>query len=149
MIRLPNAEMMVGCAGVLLAGTVMAATIGGRPAVYEPLGPWAFPRALAILIGLFAAGILVAGLRRERHAADVPEAWPIVIAVYLIAVAYVAALTFGLLGFRPATLAFLLVLGIMLSDRSPKALAITGAIAIVLSFGVYALLTGVLYVSLP
>ena len=149
MVRLPNAETIVGCAGILLAGTVLTATIGGRPAVYEPLGPWAFPRALAILIGLLAAGILVAGLRRERHVAAVREAWTIVTAVYLVAVAYVAALTFGLLGFRPATLAFLLALGVMLSDRSPKALAITAAIAIVLSFGVYALLTGVLYVSLP
>lgn len=123
---------------------------------WEVLGAGAFPQIVfAVLAGLCALAFIdeVRRLPDGAIAAFFPAAvqWcrvnHLVIAMFALLAIYLIALP--IVGFSWATFAFLIVVQALLSPRTPRALLIALAIAVIFSFGLNALFAEVFNVFLP
>jgi hypothetical protein len=127
------------------------------PPQFDPLGPARVPMAIAIVLIVIGAGILIT----NRHGGETtPPPDPtgarpaplqprIAFAAIAVTVAYVAVMTLGILGFRSATLLFVLGLGGVLSRFRMRSMIPVAVLAVAISFGFSWLFAEVLYVDLP
>ena len=136
---------------------------------YEPLGPAFVPKVLCILIGICAVWVLIQGLYKMRSSplrdsatsdnestgvADFVKHPLLALVGVLLTLAYIGSMHLKLLGFRSATIIFILVLGIALMKYEKKKLSvfhllILSIIACIMGLGSYYLFTQVFYVNLP
>jgi len=127
------------------------------PPRYDPLGPARVPMAIAITLILIGAGILISNRLRREPAVPAPSddtrAAPlqprIAFAAIAITVAYVGVMTLDILGFRAATLLFVIGLGGVLSRFARRSMIPIAILAIAISFGFSWLFAEVLFVDLP
>jgi hypothetical protein len=128
---------------------------------FDPLGPAAFPLALAALLAVlaavqlarlafgFATGasavVLVHGLDGGgTHRLRVDLA----VAIYAMTIAYSAALAFGA-GFFAATTVYVIAAGASLAGRDRRAVIRSAAVGAVLATGIWALFTHVFLLQWP
>lgn len=136
---------------------------------YEPLGPAFVPKALCILIGISAVWVLMQGLQKMRSRSlhdktssddgitdrkDFVRHPFLALTGVFLTLAYIASMHLRLLGFRSATIIFILVLGITIMKYEKKTLSIFHLltlliIACIMGLGGYYLFTQVFYVNLP
>ena len=152
-----------------LAATVYVAAARLPPPIFDPVGSAAIPKAVAIVLALLAAGILAQRLLRVREGSGVSEGAAeageageadeggaaaalrpgVAAACIAIMIGYTAVMAFGALGFREATVPFVILLGGALSGfrRSTMLVLVPSALAIAIGFGW--LFSEILYVDLP
>lgn len=151
---------------LLMAGLLAFGSIGLPPPRFEPMGSAAVPRILAGLIALFALIILVkawvgnaprgsrsaeSGSGADRAPVRAPPARSLVAFVALVA--YVAALDFGQAPFVPATVLFVVTMGLILAVRTSlrtswRTILGFALLGLVLAIGIDTVFTRFLYVDL-
>ena len=132
------------------------------PGYLDSMGPALVPQMIAGVIFTLGGVILFRAVQRmraevdEAEAADEAEALPswlprrgLALAMFLLTLSYVGVMQSRLLGFDAATIAFLLISGLLLKDRSrPRLVAVT-AIALVMGIGGQYVFTQFFFVDLP
>ncbi|RVT86674.1 hypothetical protein DXV76_00885 [Rhodobacteraceae bacterium CCMM004] len=145
-IRVGLACCFLGLAAVAFIGA--AALPGG---IYEPLGPGAFPQAVACAVALLALPLLFLRPAPPDTDAQAPDSRQDLALFSLVLTAlYVLLLTFDL-DFRPATFAYAMMLSLLFSGdwRRGRNWVIAIGLALVLGFGVHFLMTDVFVVDMP
>ena len=134
----------VGLAAVMLAisAAVWWSSLDLPPAMLEPIGPAAFPRVVAAILGLLALVVLGGALRRrEAPKPDPTDAGPrrpgLALVTLALTIAYIGAMELGWLGFRVATVVYLLALGAALAGLDRRRLIPVVATAIILGIGAH------------
>jgi len=161
--RTRRIDTIAGTLLLVFALVMVGAARREPPPGYDPLGSGSAPLwvggALAVLALLLLAKALL-GMRIAQSQqslivgldGEAPPDYalrPGLAAFAMTAtVGYVAALALGL-GFRWSTIAFLGALGAAMSDRSPRHLALAGAVAVAGGFGIDLLFRKLLLVPLP
>lgn len=149
------AVLLVAVAALVLAGTRDIA-----PALYDPLGSAAMPRAAAGLVVVLALAMLwraVARLRAEsglragggRPPEPVAGRNGLAAAFLASTVAYAGVMQAGWLGYRDATLLFFVVTGLTLARGRRHLVLPILVIAAVIGVGGHYLFTRLFYVALP
>lgn len=118
--------------------------------VYEPLGPAAFPRFVAVVIGLLSLPLLFVG-RSAGESEDGSELrQDLAVAGLALTVGYIILLSFDL-DYRPVTIIYAAAMGFLLSPQSNRLRAGIVALALgaVLGLGLHFLMTSVFVVDLP
>jgi len=151
---------LVASVAIGLAAAFLFVDAGSLPdSRWEPLGAGSFPRlvfALLVLLAVLDATSIVRRLRAgpplDRGAlAALPRRWIVerhlVIAIFVAFGVYLALV--GRLGFSVATLGFMLVAGLSLAPRTPRAWFVVVTLALAFSFGLNALFANVFDVFLP
>ncbi|MBD3306853.1 hypothetical protein GF339_10525 [candidate division KSB3 bacterium] len=164
-----KADMIL--AVVLLAGSlyVFWESLSLPDSPYEPMGPAFVPQALCILIGFLAIVVFVQGIRKWQGAMEqspaaaetepsetddvVKHPWLAILAVLLM-FAYIGSMHLKLLGFRTATIIFILLLGVSLVSYEKEKVVVLHLIILLILAGImglggYYLFTQVFYVNLP
>ena len=119
-----KAGFIIVCLAV--AGLVYWQTASLRGGFYEPLGPGALPRALAIMLFILAL-IMTAAIVRNRSSAPA-EGLAVAGAELrgavglLLTVSYVFTLSAEILRFLPASISFLLVFGMAIAPDRTRSL---------------------------
>lgn len=151
-----------------LAMLVLSAVVGWQAAKlpgsrFDPLGPGAFPKLLAGVLGacsLVLLARLALGLRvGEADTALVlgvqggddghrRRPW-LAVGVYLATALYVAVLTFSGVGFFWITAAYLAVIGVAMTNRSARRVGVAAGVAVASAGAVTFLFTKVFVVDLP
>lgn len=130
------------------------------PPVFDPLGSAAVPKFVAVILAILA-GLVVwrrwlllrvtapaAGEAEER--AEAPPLRPrVAVASIVVMLAYVGVMAFGLLGFREATVPFVILLGGVMSRFRRSTMIVVTPLAFLLAFGAAWLFSGALYIDLP
>lgn len=124
------------------------------PPFFDPLGSAAVPEGVAIILALLAAVILLRALAAlpwpKRTAAAPYRPRPdIALGISVVAIAYVAAMEFELVGFRTATIAFVILASALLSRFQPRVMLISAGVAVVVGVGGAYVFTKVFFIALP
>ncbi|MEZ5864206.1 MAG: tripartite tricarboxylate transporter TctB family protein [Geminicoccaceae bacterium] len=153
--REPLADIVFAVTVLALAGIVWWGTAALPPPRYEPLGSAALPRTLAVimaLLGIMLLGRVWAGGRRPAASAARPGFRPrpwLAVGVLAVLVAYVALMDLRLLGFVPASILALVLLGAMLTGFDRRRLPWLAGFVVLLVVAVQLLFTRVFYIDLP
>ena len=146
----------IGLAAALLAISVAIywSSLSLPPAMLEPIGPAAFPRVVASILAILAILVLGSALRRQTSAGteaseQVGRRPGLALLTLVISIAYIAAMEVGLLGFREATVLYLVVLGAVLVGFDRRRLIPIAVIALILGVGAHWIFTRLFYVDLP
>ena len=149
-------DMVLGLVMLAVAAAFLWESIGLPESEFETLGPAAVPRGICAVIAVCGLIILVQGARGRTSPAIVgedPTAFiprpGLAALTVLISVAYVLAMTTEILSFRIATVAYLVLLGGLLTRWQPKRLLIILVMALMMGFGGQHLFTQVFTVDLP
>lgn len=140
-----------GVAGlVCLAGSLvlLALTVGlPRPALV-PIGPGFYPRIVLVVTAVLSAALVVSDLRARAGAAPAAGGGHLVVATFAIFTGYVVLLPY--LGYRLATLAFMVVLQAMLAAAAGRVRwPLVVAMAVVTTVVTYYVFEAYLSVLLP
>jgi putative tricarboxylic transport membrane protein len=151
------ADLVLVAAMWIVAATVYASASRMPPPIFDPVGSAAMPKSVALVIAVLAAMILVQRLRRQPPAGAAEEGQadlaPLrtgtALACIAIMVGYTGVMSYGILGFREATVPFVILLGGVMSRfrRSTLLILVPSALAIAIGFGW--LFSEVLFVDLP
>jgi hypothetical protein len=140
---------------LVVAVTFFTASLGLQKSAFESVGPAAVPQAVCVLIAALAAILLFHAIRRLRTAEALPNRAPTVkpepvlaILIFLVTAGYIALMNTGLLGFRSATIAYILMVGSMLGRFQPRRLPVLLLISLILGFGLHYLFTQVFVTNL-
>ena len=147
--------------GLALGSIALFVNAGRLPASrWEPLGAGSFPQIVFALLALLAILSAAGSLRRLsaggksldwREVRALPGRWLreryLVVALFALFGLYIAAVP--RMGFPVATFGFMLVAGVLLAPRTPRAWLIGLALAIAFSFGLEFLFAEVFNVFLP
>jgi putative tricarboxylic transport membrane protein len=128
------------------------------PPQFDPLGAAAIPKLIAVILAIISIFILINVFLRKPSdpldvSADSVEAAPlrpgIAAASILILMAYAGAMSYGILGFRAATILFVILLGGVMSRFRLKTMFILTICALVIGFGFAWIFSEILYIDLP
>ncbi len=125
------------------------------PPFFDPLGSAAVPRSVATLLIVLSACLLVRCLlqplegQRRADAAEGTNSPGIALSAAVLPILYVGVMQFGILGFAPASVLFVMSLGGALARWRPMALVALLPVALLAGFGLEALLTEFFYIDLP
>lgn len=143
-----------GALAVLFATLFVRA--GALPSsMWEPLGSGSFPRLVLGVLILINLGIMAQEWRRYRGAPRAASGlvkrwlWRHRLAIGVLALFALYILGVPALGFRLASLFFLVLVQLALGVRRPRSLAIAAIIAVTFSFGIDWLFRDVFIISLP
>lgn len=156
-----RAEIVV--AVVVIATAAVFFVEGGKlkPGVFEPIGPGAVPMGVAVLTILLALGVLIERVWRSRsraaaHEADIAavadsldERWIATLALSAITVFYIAAMHLGFVGYRIATIAYLVLAILVAAERRLHALPWAIGLSLLFGVGLDYLFRHVLVTDLP
>lgn len=123
--------------------------------MWEPLGAGSFPRLVLGVLILLNLGIIAQELRRGLASPRLPSGvvrewlWRHRLALGVLALFALYALVVPTLGFRLASLVFLVLAQVLLGARRLRGLAIAAVIALLFSFGIEMLFRDVFTISLP
>lgn len=158
----PNTRRAHALAHLVLNGTlvVLFAALfvhaGALPSsMWEPLGAGSFPRLILAVLIMINLGIMVQEWRRYRsETAAAPGLvkrwlWRHRLALGVLALFTLYIVGVPALGFRLASLLFLILAQLALGVRRPRSLAIAMVIAVTFSFGIDWLFRDVFIISLP
>ena len=153
--------------GVAMLGVALLVWWEARklpPAPFDPLGPKSFPIWLCYVLAGLAIVLLVRvalGLRVGRSTVslilgvggDLPATYRLrpglAAFVFGVTVAYAAVLTFTPLSFLWSTIAYMAVLGLAMSDRSPRQRMLVVAVAVIGGAAIFYTFTRIFVVALP
>jgi putative tricarboxylic transport membrane protein len=154
-----RADLLLAVGVWLLAGAAYYGAAILPPPVFDPLGSAAVPKFVAAILAILAGWMV---LRRGLllRAAPPPEgdmqgggAAPlrpgVAIASIAIMLAYVGVIGLGLLGFREATVPFVILLGGVMSRFRRSTMIIVTPLSFVIAIGAAWLFSGALYIDLP
>ncbi|MCC7273956.1 MAG: tripartite tricarboxylate transporter TctB family protein [Alphaproteobacteria bacterium] len=135
-MRLPR-DTLAGLLGLALSVWLFALTAGLPKSSFVPIGPDFYPRIVLAATALLSVAVAVEGVRGRRP--RLPGAAPrrnlrLVLLTFLVFGLYVALLP--LLGFRAATLAFLLALQVVLDPPADRRRWVTVALVAVVTTAV-------------
>lgn len=137
-------DLFLGAGALLVAALLVIGTAGLPPPRFEPMGSAALPRILAGVIALLSLGVVVSAFRsRGKTTSETAEKRrsPVrALAVPVLLAAYVAALDVGNAPFVPATIVFVMAMGLVLSRpalRTIVSFALFGAALALLIDGVF------------
>ncbi|SDM07608.1 Tripartite tricarboxylate transporter TctB family protein [Franzmannia pantelleriensis] len=129
---------------------------GGLPSsAWEPIGSGSFPRLMLALLALLSVLMIIKEAAKLRHTSALPSGsvgdwvWRHRLAFGVLGLFTLYAIAMPLVGFRWATLPFVLACQVLLGARRPRQLAIAAAIALFMSVGLDALFRHVFTISLP
>ena len=141
---------LLGIAGVMFVHA------GGLPSsAWEPIGSGSFPRLMLAILALLNVLMIVKETAKLRHTTALPSGsvsawiWRHRLAFGVLGLFTLYAIAVPLVGFRWATLPFVLACQVLLGARRPRQLAIAVAIALLMSVGLDALFRHVFTISLP
>ena len=158
-----KADIVFALVIILVSTVIYWQTLGLPPPRYEPLGSAAVPRALAIIMAVLALLVLIRALRSNMRSSNNPadtsssaghtatyirRPWLAAFSFVLVC-AYVAAMDQKLLGFIPATIGFLLLIGLLLNRGNWRQLPWLAGFACVLTLACHLIFTKVFYIDLP
>jgi putative tricarboxylic transport membrane protein len=148
------AEIGLAAAIILASAAVLWSSMSLPPAMLEPIGPAAFPRVVASVLGIFAIVVLGGALRgRPAAQSDTPAATArrpaLALVTLALSIVYIGAMQIGILGFREATVVYLAVLGAVLVGFDRRRLIPIGVIAIVIGIGAHWIFTRLFFIDLP
>ncbi len=150
-------KLMVGGGGLVLA---LLALVGGfdvAPPRYEPLGAGAVPigAGVGVLIGsiLLLVGVAVERAKGGAVAetpAPAPPLFPqrLKVALTLATMAVYIALFDSPLGFRGATVAYVIAAGLVMGVHGRRQIALIVALALAIAFGCYYLFTRIFVIDI-
>ena len=146
------AEIVVATLTVAAAAAMLydGRNLAANP--FEPIGSRTIPSiAAAIVIGLAVLVLADAAwsLRRGPGAAPSGEQWLVVIAVFLLTVGYALVLASGWVRYQWATIVFMPLVVLMVSDDRRKALPWALGMGLVYGFGLDAIFRHVLVTDIP
>ncbi len=144
-------DRILGCILIVLCGAVYWATLDLPPPTYEPLGPAAFPRMLAVLIGVLAVPLILKPERYERDAGtdDVkPTPW---MPVWLIlgAVVFAIVMQSRMVSFAVTATVFLIYATAILTRFDRRGWLPTLIISPIIGFGLEYIFTSIFIIDLP
>ncbi len=134
------------------------------PAPFDPLGPKSFPMWIAGALGLLSVAAIVTilcgralGRSETSLILGIGDEPPtdyalrpgLAVAASVFTVIYVAVLTFTGVGFLWATIAYIGLLGWVMSDRTPRHNIIAVAVAVLAGCGITFLFTKIFILDLP
>lgn len=156
-LRPSLAELVAGLFLLIVGTSFVLAARTLPPALYEPVGPAAFPAAAGAAIMLLSLIVLARALLRGAAAPQQEEEGPagvrkrtglaLVTGVYTIA--FIAVMQAGWLGFRWATVLFVLAVILTLARWRPLTVVLAVLMALGLGLGVTYLFTNFFYIDLP
>jgi hypothetical protein len=155
--RRANAHAHLVLNGALVAlFAALFVRAGALPSsMWEPLGAGSFPRLILGVLMLINLSIMVQEWRRYRaKTAATPGLvrrwlWRHRLALGMLALFALYIVGVPLLGFRLASLSFLVLAQLALGVRRPRSLAIAAVIAVTFSFGIDWLFRDIFIISLP
>lgn len=149
--------------GLLMALCVVlfVNTLGQQPSMREPLGSFAIPRCVAVLIAVLCTALMgqtlqrLKKMRREQTATSVVDLKAprqrmdlMGKSCFLIA-GYAALLTWPIVPSLFTTPVFLFVFILMLSGKTPRIVALAALVALFFGLGLHTLFKTYLFVNLP
>ena len=153
-----RADIVFAVAMLALCAAVWWGSLDLPPAMLEPIGPAVFPQAASIVLALLSLAVLAAAALRSgvRPSEAVAAQRPaharrpgLAVAMVALTVAYLGVMEAGLLGFRDATVTYLLVLGMALFGFELRRLGWVVAIALAIGVGSHAVFTRLFFIDLP
>lgn len=146
-------EAVFAVAIIVMCGAVYWSSLGLPPAMLEPVGPAAFPKAISLILGAFALAVLVRAVLRPSPAVDpvdVEDRRPGLAAQMIgLTVLFLGVMQIEWLGYREASILYLFALGAVLVDFDRVKMAYVGLIALVLGLGTHFLFTRFFFIDLP
>lgn len=146
-------EAVFAVAIIVMCGAVYWSSLDLPPAMLEPVGPAAFPKAISLILGALALAVLVRAVLRPSPVegpAEIEDRRPGLAAVTIgLTVLYLGVMQIEWLGFREASILYLFVLGAALVDFDRVKMAYAGLIALVLGLGTHFLFTRFFFIDLP
>lgn len=152
--RTPRADVALAVTVGAFAALLLHEADKIPPPFFDPLGSAAVPEGVATVLAVLAAIILVRALaaapwpRMERAVGYRPRP-DIAIGISLAAIAYVAVMDLDLLGFRTATIAFVVVASALLGRFDRRVMLVGIPVALVVGIGGAYLFTNVFFIALP
>ena len=123
---------------------------------YEPLGSAALPQGLSVIMSLLSFVVILRAIPRLKTY-DVkvdpnPEVIPrplLSIAIFILTLIFIGVLDFGILGFLPAGIIYLSVIGYLMTNREMKRLPWVIGFSIILTVSSFYIFTKLFYIDLP
>ncbi|MCK0713664.1 tripartite tricarboxylate transporter TctB family protein [Chromohalobacter sarecensis] len=149
------AHLVLNGALVVLFATLFVHAGALPSSMWEPLGSGSFPRLVLAVLIMINLGIMVQEWRHYRsNTAAAPGLvrrwlWRHRLAFGVLALFALYIISVPALGFRLASLFFLVLAQLALGVRRPRSLAIAAVIAVTFSFGLDWLFRDVFIISLP
>ena len=141
---------------VVLCVAVFWESLSMPPAIYDPIGPAAFPRALSVTICFLSVMVLFRTFRvpsgESKQAAQQPThrlRSDLAAASAVLTVVYVLLLTLRLVSFSISTTVYLILFTMLLMRFDLRRLPIAIIIALIMGLGCGYIFTHVFYIDLP
>lgn len=161
-----RADLVLAVVVLVMSGAVYFRAAQLPPPLFDPLGSAAIPQFIAVVLAVLSVAIVVRRyvlLARRQPAEAAPAAQadeavdgvaaplqPMIAAFAIVIVfLYVLSMGLGLLGFREATIPFIIALGGALSRFRRSSMVVLIPAAFVLAFALAWLFSDVMYVDLP
>ncbi len=156
-----RADLLLAVAVWVLAATAFYGAVLLPPPLFDPLGSAAVPKLVSVILAVLAAGVVGrrwmmvrAAQPEEREASDedglvAPLRPGIALASIGVILAYVAVMTVGILGFREATVPFVILLGGVMSRFRRSTIIVLVPLSFAIAIGFSWLFSGALYIDLP
>lgn len=158
----PNSERAKAVSHIIFNIALLAIAImmfnnaGALPSsAWEPIGSGSFPRLMLAILAILNVMMVIKEIHKLRHttalASGSIKAWLWQHRLSFGVLSLFAFYTFALplIGFRWATLPFVLACQFLLGTRRPKQIVIAVIIAFLMSFGLDALFRHIFTISLP
>ncbi|GAB5377315.1 MAG: hypothetical protein AcusKO_37770 [Acuticoccus sp.] len=157
---------IVGKSSTPRADVALALSVGGfaalllweadkiPPPFFDPLGSAALPNAIALVMAVLATIVLLRAVAAHPFPAlvrptDYRPRPDIALGIVILALAYVAAMEYGVLGFRAATVLFVALACALLGRLQPRIALVGVLVALVVGFGGAYIFTNVFFIALP
>jgi putative tricarboxylic transport membrane protein len=156
-----RADVFLAVAVWALAATAFYGAVLLPPPLFDPLGSAAVPKLVSVILAILAAGVVArrwmilraaqeeAGEPSDEGGATAPLRPGIAVASIVIILVYIGVMAFGLLGFREATVPFVILLGGAMSRFRRSTMIILVPLSLVIAIGLAWLFSGALYIDLP
>lgn len=130
------------------------------PPIFDPVGSAAIPKLISVVLAVLAAlivvqrmlelrGVKTDGDNQRPEDPDMPLRPGLALACIFIMAAYAAMMNLGLLGFREATVPFVILLGGVLCRFRRSTMPVIVVCALAIAVGFSWLFSEVLYIDLP
>lgn len=148
----PKGDLVLAVAMIALGILTLFGSLDLPEPVLEPIGPAAFPVWTAIILICLSVYVLGHALKiggPEESAPEYRKRPELAAKMVALTVLYFTVMDLGWLGFRWATVAYVLILTMTLFDYSWRKLPMATALALFLGIGVHFTFTRFLYIDFP